>query len=82
MRWIESKGKHWVSEVESSRHILWKDPWQRIDAVATEWRQTHPESFRKVSVRCRNSEHKEFWAFTKNVRLKRYGRKWLAIVHE
>jgi len=24
-RLIESKGKHWVSEVESSRHILWQD---------------------------------------------------------
>ena len=47
-RLIESKGKHWVSEVESSRHILWKDEWRRIDDVATELRQTHPESFRRV----------------------------------
>jgi hypothetical protein len=30
-RLIESKGKHWVSELESSRHILWADQWQRID---------------------------------------------------
>ena len=81
-RLIESKGKHWVSEVESSRHILWQDQWQRIDEVATELRQTHPESFRKVSVRCRNGETKEFWAFTKSVRLKRYGRKRIAMVHE
>jgi len=81
-RLIESKGKHWVSEVESSRHILWKDEWQRIDEVARELRQTHPESFRKVSVRCRNGERKEFWAFTKSVRLKRYGRKRIAMVHE
>ena len=35
-RLIESKGKPWVSEVESSRHILWKDRWRRIDEVATE----------------------------------------------
>ena len=81
-RLIESKGKHWVSEVESSRHILWKDEWRRIDEVATELRQTHPESFRNVSVRCRNGETKEFWAFTKSVRLKRYGRKRIAMVHE
>jgi hypothetical protein len=81
-RLIESKGKHWVSEVESSRHILWKDEWRRIDEVATELRQIHPESFRKVSVRCRNGERKEFWAFTKSVRLKRYGRKRIAMVHE
>jgi hypothetical protein len=81
-RLIESKGKHWVSEVESSRHILWKDEWRRIDEVATELRQQHPESFRQVSVRCRKGETKEFLAFTKSVRLKRYGRKRIAIVHE
>jgi hypothetical protein len=81
-RLIESKGKHWVSEVESSRHILWQDQWQRIDGVAAILRQTHPESFRKVAVRCRNGERKEFWAFTKSVRLKRYGRKRIAMVHE
>jgi hypothetical protein len=79
---IESKGKHWVSEVERSRHILWQDQWQRIDTVAAELRQTHPESFRPVQVRCRNGEQKEFWAFTKSVRLKRYGRKRIVMVHE
>jgi hypothetical protein len=81
-RLIESKGKHWVSELESSRHILWEDQWQRIDEVAGRLRQTHPESFRRVHVRCRNGEWKEFWAFTKTVRLKRYGRKRIAMVHE
>jgi hypothetical protein len=81
-RRMESKGKHWVSEVESSRHILWEDQWQRIDEVATRLRKTHPESFRRVHVRCRNGERKEFWAFSKSVRLKRYGRKRIAIVHE
>jgi hypothetical protein len=81
-RLIESKGKHWVSEVESSRHILWQDEWRRIDEVATELRQRYPESFRRVEVRCRNGERKEFWAFTKSVRLKRYGRKRIAMVHE
>src|SRR5882762_7440427 len=81
-RLIERKGKHWVSEVESSRHILWQDAWRRIDEVATELRQRHPESFRKVVVRCRNGEQKECWAFTKSVRLKRYGRKRIAMVHE
>jgi hypothetical protein len=30
-RLIERKGKHGVSEVESSRYILWKDQWRRID---------------------------------------------------
>ena len=81
-RLIESKGKHWVSEVESSRHILWNNHWQRIDKVAAELRQTHPESFRRVQVRCRNGETKEFWAFTKSLRLKRYGRKRIAMVQE
>jgi len=81
-RLIESKGKHWVSELESSRLILWQDQWRRIDEVATELRQQHPESFRPVAVRCRNGETKQFWAFTKSVRLKRYGRKRIAMVHE
>jgi len=81
-RLIESKGKHWVSELESSRHILWQDQWRRIDEVARELRQTHPESFRPIQVRCRNGEQKQFWVFTKSVRLKRYGRKRIALVHE
>ena len=81
-RLIESKGKHWVSEIESSRLILWNDEWQRIDGVAKRLREQHPESFRKVRVRCRNGARKEYWAFTKTVRLKKYGRKRLAIVHE
>jgi hypothetical protein len=81
-RLIESRGKHWVSEVESSRHILWQAEWRGIDEVAAELRHGHPESFRQVYVRCRNGERKEFWAFTKSVRLKRYGRKRITIVHE
>jgi hypothetical protein len=81
-RLIERKGTQWVSEVESSRHILWKDKGRRIDEVATELRQTQPESFRPVQVRCRNGGRKEFWTVTKTVRLKRYGRKRIAMVHE
>jgi len=81
-RLIESKRKHWVSELESSRHILWEDQWRRIDEVAAELRREHPESFRRVQVCCRTGEHQSFWAFTKSVRLKRYGRKRIALVHE
>jgi hypothetical protein len=81
-RLIESKGKHWVSEVESSRHILWETQWHRIDEVAAALRHTQPESFRRVQVRCRTGETKEFWAFSKSVRLKRYGRKRIAMVQE
>src|SRR5262249_35483603 len=50
--------------------------------VVAQLRHHHPESFRPVHVRCRNGETKTFWAFTKTVRLKRYGRKRLVIVHE
>jgi hypothetical protein len=81
-RGIEQAGKHWVSELERSRHLQWQGQWRRVDAVATALRQVHPESFRRVQVRCRNGETKVFWAFTKVVRLKRYGRKRLVIVHE
>src|ERR687888_2280061 len=81
-RCIESVGKHWVSEVECSRHIQWQGQWRRVDAVAAALRRDHPESFRHITVRCRNGDTKQLWAFTKVVRLKRYGRKRLVIVHE
>jgi hypothetical protein len=53
-----------------------------VDEVGAELRQQHPESFRKIKVSCRNGEENVFFAFTKVVRLKRYGRKRLVIVHE
>ena len=81
-REIEARGKHWVSEVEGSRHIQWSGQWRRVDEIARELRQAHRESFRPVQVRCRNGETKSYWVFTKVVRLKRYGRKRLVIVHE
>jgi len=81
-RLIEGSGKHWVTELECSRHINWQGHWRRVDEVAQDLRQQHPESFRPVMVRCRNGETKSFWAFSKVVRLKRYGRKRLVIVHE
>jgi hypothetical protein len=81
-RGIEHAGKHWVSELEGSRHIHWQGQWRRVDTVAQALRQAHPASFRAVRVRCRNGETKPFWVFTKVVRLKRYGRKRLVIVHE
>ncbi len=79
---IEQSGKHWVSEIECSRLILWNGQWCRVDWVEAQLRAEHPESFRHLQVRCRNGEIKECWAFTKTVRLKRYGRKRLVIVHE
>ena len=79
---IEASGKHWVSEIECSRLILWQGQWRRVDSVAQALKQEHAESFRAKLVRCRNGERREIWAFTKVVRLKKYGRKRLVIVHE
>jgi hypothetical protein len=81
-RGIERAGKHWVSELECSRHIHWQGQWRRLDTVAQALRQVHPASFRAIRVRCRNGETKAFWVFTKVVRLKRDGRKRLVMVHE
>ncbi|MBM3210823.1 hypothetical protein FJZ33_01285 [Candidatus Poribacteria bacterium] len=81
-RYIEGCGKHWVSEIECSRHIQWYGEWQRVDTVAENIRKDHPESFRFKKVKCRNGKVKECWVFTKVVRLKRYGEKRLVIVHE
>lgn len=79
---IEASGNHWTSEIESSRLVLWNGQWCQVDSVATQLGAEHPQSFRHLHVRCRNTEVKEYWAFTKAVRLKRYGRKRLVIVHE
>ena len=79
---IESAGKHWVSEIEKSRLILWNGKWQQVQVVAAQLRQTHPESFRYKKVRCRNNEIREIWAFSKVIRLKKYGRKRLTVIHE
>jgi hypothetical protein len=81
-RFLERVGKHWVSEVECSRHIQWCGQWPRVDTVAAALQREHPESFRPVTVRGRNGERKQCWVFTKVVRLKRYGRKRLVIMHE
>jgi hypothetical protein len=56
--------------------------WQPVGRVADALRQEHPESFRPQTVRGRNCTVKSYWAFTKVVRLKKYGRKRLVIVHE
>jgi hypothetical protein len=79
---MEHAGQHWVSALERSRHSHWQGQWHRVEAVADALRQAHPERFRLVRVRGRNGETKACWAFTKVVRLKRYGRKRLVIVHE
>lgn len=78
MKRLASTGER---EIECSRLSLWNGQWCRVDAVATQLRAEHRESFRHLQVRCRNRELKECWAFTKTVRLKRYGRKRLVIVH-
>ena len=79
---IESSNKHWVSEIERTRLILWQDKWQQVQSVAAQLKQAHHGSFRYKKVRCRNGEIREIWAFTKVIRLKKYGRKRLVIVHE
>lgn len=79
---IEAYGKHWVAELEKSRLIQWQGQWRRVDEVAAALRTQHPSSFRRLPVTCRNGDEKTFWVFTKTVRLKRYGRKRLVIVHE
>jgi hypothetical protein len=79
---IELVGKHWVSEIEKTRLILWNGKWQQVQAVAEQLRQEHPESFQRKKVRCRSNEIREVRAFSKVVRLKKYGRKRLVIVYE
>lgn len=79
---IEQSGKHWVSEIEKNRQINWRGTWTRVDVVGEEVKNTSPYSFRPCQVKGRNGEIKSFWAFTKVVRLKKYGKKRLVIAHE
>lgn len=79
---IEESGKHWVTEIERSRNLMWNGQWQRVERIAEELKTNHPESFSHKLVRCRHGEQREIWAFTKVVRLKKSGRKRLVIVHE
>lgn len=81
-RVIEGAHKHWVSELECTRLIQWRGAWKQVQVVAKELRHQHPEAFRRVQVRCRNGQQKTYWAFTKVVRLKKYGRKRLVMLHE
>jgi hypothetical protein len=79
---IEARGKYWLSDLEKSRNINWKGHWRRVDDVADELRRDHPQAFRKHTVTLRNGETKTCWIFSKVVRLKRYGKLRLFIVHD
>jgi hypothetical protein len=81
-RFIESCGKHWVSEVEKNRKVMWRGKWYRADELCDLLKRCHPEGFRKSRVRCRNGEIKDYWTFTQVVRLRKYGRKRLVISYE
>ena len=81
-RVIEERGKEWVSELETSRTINWKGKWRKIGEVAEELKAQHPEAFRRIEYWDRSGKLKVAWAFTKSVRLKRYGKKRIVIVYE
>jgi hypothetical protein len=80
-RVLEGVGKHGVRALESARHIQWFGQWRRVDELAATLRQDQAERLRPIRVRCRNGDTKDFWVCTKVVRLKRYGRHRLVIVH-
>jgi hypothetical protein len=80
--YIETQGKYWLSDLEKSRNINWKGHWRRVDDVAEELRRAHPQTFRKHTATLRNGESRTCWIFSKVVRLKRYGKLRLFIVHD
>lgn len=80
--YIEAQGKYWLSELEKSRNINWKGHWRRVDDVADELRREHPQAFRKHTAILRDGETRTCWIFSKVVRLKRYGKLRLFIVHD
>lgn len=83
VRLIESYDKHWVSELEISRNVLWQGKWTRIDEVEQWLKENSPKSFRQYSVKLRAGNVQDYWVFSKVLRLKRgYGRKRILIAHE
>jgi hypothetical protein len=81
-KYIESRGKYWLSEIEKSRNINWKGEWRRVDSVADELCRAHPEAFRTHTATLRNGTTRTCWMFSKVVRLKRYGKLRLFIVYD
>ena len=81
-RQIEGRNKYWTSELEASRHVNMKGEWRRIDNVAAELKELYPQSFRRIEYQTRAGETKVCWGFSKALRLKRYGKKRILIVHE
>jgi hypothetical protein len=81
-RLLERSGKHWVSEIACARPLNWRGPWRRVDQVAAALRVQHPESVRPVTVKCRHGEEKQYWVFTKVVRLKKSGEQRLVLAQE
>jgi hypothetical protein len=81
-RGIAHAGQHWGSELACSRNRQGQGQWHRVDTVAHTLRQAHPDSFRALRVHCRHGQTKLFGVFTQGVRLTRYGRKRLVVVHE
>ncbi len=79
---IESYNKQWVSEVEKSRNFMFNGKYQRVDEIAKLLRTSNPESFRPYKVKQKNGNDKEYWAFTRVLKLKKYGKKRLVIAHE
>lgn len=79
--YIEGRGKYWLSDIEKSRHINWKGQWRRVDTIAEELRCEHAQAFRKCTATLRNGETRPAWIFSKVVRLKKYGKLRLFIVH-
>src|SRR5512134_930470 len=66
-QFLEQHGKHWVSEVQSSRLVQWQGQWCRADGLNALLCHQCPESFRALTVRLCNGEEKTFWVFTKAV---------------
>ena len=83
VRLIESYDKHWVSELEISRNVLWQGKWKRIDEVSQSLKDNSAKSFRHHNVKLRTGNFQDYWVFSKVFRLKRgYGKKRILIVHE
>ncbi len=81
-RLLGEREKYWLSELEVTRLIWRHNKYQHIQDVAAQLRQQSPQSFKKVTFRKRNGESETNWLFSKCVRLKKFGKVRIFIVHE
>ena len=75
---IEKQGKPWLADSEKTRLVFWQGQTCNCETFA----QSRPnEAYRPVMLK-RHGQEKTFWVLTCVVRIKKYGKVWLAVIYD